>query len=47
MSEPMWLDGDPFALDEVDVCEECDELDEECGCGEEDPDRWHDQQFED
>ena len=49
MSEPRWLDGDEFALegDEVGVCEECDELREECNCDEEDPDIWHDQQFED
>jgi hypothetical protein len=47
MSEPRWLDGDDFALDEDEACEECDESGEECECNEEDPDIWHDQQFED
>ena len=47
MSEPRYLDGDLFALDESQACDECDELEGECGCGEEDPDIWHDQQFED
>ncbi len=46
MSEPRYLDGDPFALDEDETCDECEEEDE-CECNEEDPDRWHDEQFED
>jgi hypothetical protein len=47
MSEPRYLEGDPFALDEDEACDECDEQGEECECDEEDPDIWHDQQFED
>jgi len=47
MSEPRWLEGDPFALDEAGECEDCDDTGEECECDEEDPDIWHDEQFED
>lgn len=47
MSEPRYLEGDDFALDEDEVCDDCDDLEEECECDEEDPDVWHDQQFED
>jgi hypothetical protein len=44
MSEPRWLEGDPFALDEDEVCDECGE---ECECDDEDPDSQHDSWFED
>jgi len=47
VSEPRWLDGDDFALKGFEPCDECDETDEECACGEEDPDLWGDELYED
>ena len=44
MSEPE-LD-DPFAVGKADECEECEDIDE-CFCGEEDPDLWGDELYED
>lgn len=41
MSEPMWLDGDDVALGINQPCEDCDKVD--CSCGEDDPDRLHDE----
>ena len=46
VSEPRWLDGDDFALCEDELCEECED-DDECFCGEEDPDLWGDELYED
>ena len=40
MSEPRYLDGDDVALGINQGCEYCDE--EDCGCGEPDPDYLHD-----
>lgn len=44
MSEPMWLQGDDAALGKGEACKDCDEID--CGCGEPDPDRLHDEMGE-
>lgn len=42
MSEPMWLDGDHAAL-----CMGCSECDEDIEEYEDDPDRLHDEMYED
>jgi hypothetical protein len=44
MSEPRYLEGDDVALGINQPCEFCDEMD--CGCGEPDPDRLHDEMGE-
>lgn len=44
MSEPMWMQGDDAALGINEPCPKCDEID--CGCGEPDPDRLHDEMGE-
>ena len=44
MSEPRYLEGDDVALGINQRCDNCDEID--CGCGEPDPDRLHDEMGE-
>lgn len=45
MSEPQWLDGDDAAL--KDECDVCGNFVFTCECSEPDPDRMHDEIFED
>jgi hypothetical protein len=47
VSEPRWLEGDDFALCEDELCEECEDDDDDCACGEDDPDAWRDALYED
>jgi hypothetical protein len=44
MSEPRYLEGDDVALGINQECDTCEKI--ECGCGEPDPDRLHDEMGE-
>jgi hypothetical protein len=44
MSEPRYLAGDDVALGINQECDTCEKI--ECGCGEPDPDRLHDEMGE-
>jgi hypothetical protein len=44
MSEPRYLQGDDYALGINQECDTCEKI--ECGCGEPDPDRLHDEMGE-
>ena len=44
MRDPLWMEGDDFALDDGEVCDECGE---ECDCGEDETDSQHDAWYED
>ena len=45
MSEPQYLEGDDAAL--KDECDECGNFIHTCECNEPDPDRMHDEMYED
>lgn len=46
MSGPYWLDGDDVARGVDEPCPVCEGDSDECGCGEPDPDRMHDEMGE-